>query len=136
MGFSPDQTRAEAIAAADADSFEQLSRIEFDGASDIQHYVRMVRDISKRFALELEFAAEDLEARLRSVPPATEEETGMVLARKAMRVSKHLKRSSEAAKEVGKNATKTWASLKTHFEAQMGGQEAKVRPKKTIDLES
>lgn len=119
-----------------AKTFKSLADMEFDSASDIEAYIKKIKDISKSFALELEFAAEDLEQRLRSVPPASEEETGLVIARKAMRVSKHLTRASEAAREMGKCSAKTWGSLKTHFADQMDGREVKVKPKKTIDLES
>ncbi|HLU98110.1 MAG TPA: hypothetical protein VKZ89_14830 [Thermobifida alba] len=118
-----------------AETFKELAEVEFDAASDIQTYVKKVKDLSKAFALELEFAAEDLENRLRSVDPASEEETGIVIARKAARVAKPAKRAAEAAREVGTNMSKVWGSLNTHFDAQMGGR--KVRePKKKIDLES
>ncbi|GAB3452678.1 hypothetical protein GCM10027570_31140 [Streptomonospora sediminis] len=124
--------RSDAMKSADA--FKDLAEVEFDNASDIQAYLKRVRDLSKTFAVELEFAAEDLEARLRAVPPASEEDTGVVMARKAMRTAKHLKRSAEAARNVGTSASKTWGALKTHFEDQMGGRKEKTR--KTIDLES
>ena len=113
--------------------FKKLADISFDTASDIEHYTRRVRDISKKFAVELEFAAQDLEERLRAVPGATEEETGVVIARKAAKVSKHLKQSAREARQMGSAAARTWGSLKTNFADQMGAARSR-KPKKTIKL--
>lgn len=113
--------------------FKNLSRISFDTASDIEKYTRRVRDISKKFAVELEFAAQDLEERLRAVPPATEEETGVVIARKAAKVAKHLSQSAREARQMGGAAARTWSSLKVNFSDQMGTARRR-KPKKTIKL--
>lgn len=113
--------------------FKNLSRISFDTATDIEKYTRKVRDISKKFAVELEFAAQDLEERLRAVPPATEEETGVVIARKASKVAKHLSQSAREARQMGGAAARTWGSLKTNFAEQMGTARRR-RPKKQIRL--
>ena len=113
--------------------FRKLASIEFDTASDIERYTRRVRDISKKFAVELEFAAQDLEERLRSVPPATEEETGVVIARKANKVTKHLRQSAKEARQMGSAAARTWGSLKTNFSDQMG-MGSRRKPKKQIKL--
>src|SRR5690554_386101 len=110
-----------------------LSSIEFDSASDVQRYIVTLRNACKTLAVELEFASDDLEQRLRAVPPLGNDETGLVLARRARQVAKHLKRSAEAAREVGISASKTWASLKTHFGDHMGTR----RPKgKQINLQA
>src|SRR5690606_9398950 len=80
-----------------------------------------------------EFASDDLEQRLRAVPPMGDDETGVVIARRARQVAKHLRRSAEAAREVGIAASKTWSSLRTHFGDHMGTR----RPKgKQINLQS
>lgn len=114
--------------------FRNLSRISFDTATDIERYTRRVRDISKKFAVELEFAAQDLEERLRAVPGATEEETGVVIARKAAKVSRHLKQSAREARQMGGAAARTWGSLKTNFSDQMGMGSRRKKPTKTIKL--
>lgn len=137
-----DVTAAPEITESDRESahadlekfFKKLSRISFDTASDIDTYTTKVRDISKKFAVELEFAAQDLEERLRSVPPATEEETGVVIARKAAKVAKHLKQAAREARQMGGAAARTWGSLKTNFADQMGGGRARRKPKKQIKL--
>ncbi len=97
-----------------------LSSIEFDSASDVQRYIVTLRNACKTLAVELEFAADDLEERLRAVPPTGDDETGVVIARRARQVAKHLRRSAEAAREVGISASKTWSSLKVHFGDHMG----------------
>src|SRR5690606_36494060 len=108
-----------------------LSSIEFDSASDVQRYVVTLRDACKVLAVELEFASDDLEQRLRAVPPIGDDESGVVIARRARQVAKHLRRSAEAAREVGIAASKTWSSLRTHFGDHMGTR----RPKgKQINL--
>ncbi|CAL9625153.1 hypothetical protein SUDANB121_05961 (plasmid) [Nocardiopsis dassonvillei] len=112
--------------------FQDLARMQFDTASDIEKYTRRVRDISKKFAVELEFAAQDLEERLRAVPGATEEETGVVIARKAAKVSRHLKQAAREARQMGAASVRTWSSLKTNFATQMGA--ARPKPKKQINL--
>ncbi|GAA1455618.1 hypothetical protein [Nocardiopsis tropica] len=115
--------------------FKRLASISFDTASDIEHYTRKVRDISKKFSVELEFAAQDLEARLRAVPPATSEETGVVIARKAAKVAKHLRQAAREARQMGGAASRTWGSLKTNFADQMGAR-VRSKPKKTIKLDA
>lgn len=114
--------------------FRNLSRIQFDTASDTERYTRKVRDISKKFAVELEFAAQDLEERLRAVPGATEEETGVVIARKAAKVAKHLRQAAREARQMGGAAARTWSSLKVNFSEQMGMGARRKRPKKQIKL--
>jgi len=110
-----------------------LSSIEFDSASDVQRYVVTLRDACKVLAVELEFASDDLEQRLRAVPPLGDDESGVVIARRARQVAKHMRRSAEAAREVGIAASKTWSSLKVHFGDHMGTR----RPKgKQINLQS
>ena len=110
-----------------------LSSIEFDSASDVQRYVTVLRNACRVLAVELEFASDDLEARLRAIPPTGDDETGVVIARRARQVAKHLRRSAEATREVGIAASKTWASLRVHFGDHMGQR----RPKgKQINLQS
>lgn len=115
--------------------FQNLAKIQFETASDIERYTRKVRDISKKFAVELEFAAQDLEERLRAVPGATEEETGVVIARKAAKVSRHLKQAAREARQMGAASVRTWSSLRTNFAAQMG-HARRQKPKKQINLAS
>lgn len=115
--------------------FKELSSMEFDTASDIEKYTRRVRDISKKFAVEMEFAAQDLEERLRSVPPASDEENGVTIARKAAKVSKHLRQAAREARDMGGAASRTWGSLKTNFAEHMG-LGAPRRPKKNINLKA
>ena len=110
-----------------------LSNIEFDSASDVQRYIVKLRNACKVLAVELEFASDDLEQRLRAVPPIGDDESGVVIARRARQVAKHLKRSAEAAREVGISASKTWSSLKTHFGDHMGTRRPKGRQ---INLQS
>lgn len=134
---APEITESDRVSAhADLERFfKNLSRISFDTATDIEKYTKKVRDISKKFAVELEFAAQDLEERLRTVPGATEEETGVVIARKAAKVAKHLRQSAREARQMGGAAARTWGSLKTNFADQMGAARAR-KPKKTIKLDS
>src|SRR5690554_2099782 len=110
-----------------------LSSIEFDSASDVRRYIVTLRDACKVLAVELEFASDDLEQRLRAVPPMGDDETGVVIARRARQVAKHLRRSAEAAREVGISAVKTWTSLKTHFGDHMGQRRPEGRQ---INLQS
>src|SRR5690606_5247722 len=102
-----------------------LSNIEFDSASDVRRYIVTLRDACKVLAVELEFASDDPEQRLRAVPPMGDDETGVVIARRARQVAKHLRRSAEAAREVGIAAAKTWSSLRTHFGDHMGTRRPK-----------
>src|SRR5690606_29249509 len=78
-----------------------LSSIEFDSASDVRRYIVTLRDACKVLAVELEFASDDLEQRLRAVPPLGDDESGVVIARRARQVAKHMRRSAEAARGVG-----------------------------------
>jgi len=110
-----------------------LSAIEFDSASDVQRYIVTLRNACKTLAVELEFASDDLEQRLRAVPPLGDDESGLVIARRARQVAKHLRRSAEAAREVGISASKTWSSLRTHFGDHMGTRRPKGRQ---INLQS
>src|SRR5690554_5247012 len=110
-----------------------LSSIEFDSASDVQRYVVTLRNACKTLAVELEFASDDLEQRLRAVPPLGDDDSGLVIARRARQVAKHLRRSAEAAREVGIAASKTWSSLRTHFGDHMGQRRPKGRQ---INLQS
>src|SRR5690606_1439528 len=110
-----------------------LSNIECESASGVRRYIVTLRGACKVWAVELEFASDDLELRLRAVPPMGDDETGVVIARRARQVAKHLRRSAEAAREVGIAAAKTWSSLRTHFGDHMGTR----RPKgKQINLQS
>src|SRR5690554_5806161 len=110
-----------------------LSSIEFDSASDVRRYIVTLRDACKVLAVELEFASDDLEQRLRAVPPLGDDDSGLVIARRARQVAKHLRRSAEAAREVGIAASKTWSSLRTHFGDHMGQRRPKGRQ---INLQS
>src|SRR5690606_20559158 len=106
---------------------------EFDSASDVRRYIVTLRDACKVLAVELEFASDDLEQRLRAVPPMGDDETAAVIAPRARQGAKHLRRSAEAAREVGIAASKTWSSLRTPFADHMGAR----RPKgKQITLQS
>ena len=133
---APEITESDRVSAhADLERFfKNLSRISFDTATDIEKYTKKVRDISKKFAVELEFAAQDLEERLRTVPGATEEETGVVIARKAAKVAKHLRQSAREARQMGGAAARTWGSLKINFADQMGMGARRRKPKKQIKL--
>lgn len=115
--------------------FKELASMEFDTASDIEKYTRKVRDMARKFAVELEFAAQDLEERLRSVPPADDEENGVIIARKAMKVSKHLRQAAREARDMGGAASRTWGSLRTNFAEHMGFG-APRRTKKQINLKA
>lgn len=114
--------------------FKKLATMSFDTASDVEAYTSKVRDIAKKFAIELEFAAQDMEERLRAVPGATEEETGVVMARKAQKVAKHLRQAAREARQMGSAASRTWSSMKVNYAEQMGHPRAK-RPKKKISLD-
>ena len=128
--MSDDSTRAEGHYAQKL--MAELSAIEFNTASDIQTYTRRVRDLTRALAVELEYGAEEIEARLRGVEP-TGDDTALTVARKARTTARHLRRSAEATRSAGIEAVRTWGSLRKHFESQMDPQR---KPKKKIDLKS
>src|SRR5690606_37439277 len=110
-----------------------LSSIEFDSASDVRRYIVTCREACKVLAGALECGTDDLGVRLRAVPPLADDDRGVVIARRARQVAKHMRRSAEAAREVGITAATTWSSLRTHFGDHMGTR----RPKgKQINLQS
>src|SRR5690606_39143563 len=52
------------------DLISDLEEIEFNSGSDIREYTEKVRKLSKALAMELDYSAQELQARLKDLPPA------------------------------------------------------------------
>lgn len=109
---------------------EELDEIEFNSASDIQHFTTKARNLCKALATTLDYAGDELKAALSEVPPPPGESRRVVRA-KARAVSKHLKRSATGVRLGGMEAVKTWRSVLKHYEYVLAPAKKK---KKTIDM--
>lgn len=89
-----------------------------NSSSDLREYVKRVRDLSRDFYMELEFAAQVLQQNLSTVP-AVDPRGGhlgrFASRRRARKVAACLKRAAEAQKYAGGQAAKTWAMFVAHF---------------------
>lgn len=111
---------------------DELTAMEFNTGSDIHAYTVKLRDLQKSLAMEVDYAAQELVARLSEVPPPPGEGRGTA-KRKARTVSRHLRRAAEGARRSGLEAVRTWASMRTHYEHILA---PKGKGKKPIDLAS
>jgi len=113
------------------DLISDLEEIEFNSGSDIREYTEKVRKLSKALAMELDYSAQELQARLKDLPPA-DGESPRAMRAKARSVARHLRRSAEAQRTVGIESVRTWGSMLKHFGHLI--KPKKVR--KVLDLSS
>lgn len=90
---------------------------DFTDTSAVRVYLRTVRGVLHRAAMELHIAASELEAALQTVPAASQ---GIMTARsiqrrRARRVSRHLKYSAECLVAGSQGVIRTWGSYKVEF---------------------
>ncbi|CAM3656485.1 hypothetical protein GCM10009799_47490 [Nocardiopsis rhodophaea] len=109
---------------------DELANIEFNAGSDIAKWATKMRLILKALSMELEYGAQEIEARLSEVP-APEGSSGVVVARKAKSVGRHARRSAEAARKSAVEVVRTWASVERQFDYVLAPQ---TKRKKPIDL--
>ncbi|WP_017578566.1 hypothetical protein [Nocardiopsis kunsanensis] len=111
----------------------ELEKIELNTGSDIRKYTERVRRLSRALAMELEYSAQELEAGLRDLPPASGQ-SRIGVRKRSKQVAKHLRRAAEAQRLVGVEGVRTWGSVTKHFGHLIRkGNRAK---KRVVDLDS
>lgn len=109
---------------------EHMEAQEFNSASEIKEYANNARDLLKAIAVEIEFGAQELEARLKELPPGDGEGRATAM-RKAKSVSRHLRKAAKATRSGATESTRTWASLQRQYDHII---KPKKERKKKIDL--
>lgn len=106
-------------------------------ASELEQYVKKVRELYRDLYLELEFAAEILQQNLATLPTVNadgEDRVGVfgsVQSRvRAKRVADNLRRAAEASKYSGAQAVKTWREFVKTFAPELDAARAKAKKPK------
>jgi len=98
-------------------------------SSELQEYVKRVRDLCRDMYMELEFAAEVLQANLSTIPAVDSngQKMGRIASRRrAKKVANCLRRAGEAQKYCGAQAVKTWAMFARSFAPEIDAARGKT----------
>jgi uncharacterized protein YigA (DUF484 family) len=102
-------------------------------ASELQEYIKRVRDLTRDLFMELEFAAEVLQQNLSTIPAVDSngQQMGRIASRRrAKKVANCLRRAGESQKYCGGQAVKTWAMFVQSFAPEIEAERRKhpVKP--------
>lgn len=106
-------------------------------ATELEKYLKKVRDLYRDLYIELEWAAEILQQNLSTLPVVNAEgerrggALGSVHSRvRAKLVADNLRRAAEASKYSGAQAVKTWRQFVKTFAPEIDAARAKTRKPK------
>ncbi|PRY00421.1 hypothetical protein [Allonocardiopsis opalescens] len=106
---------------------EAAAGIEFATNKDVSQFSRVSRDGFKTLAMEFDFAAEEIEARLRAVAPGGVMEGFQGRAR-AKAVARHARNIAEFLRRSATESVRINATFVRLFEAELNA--AKAKPSK------